>query len=123
MRLPDWENNLNDYIASVRNKKFRYGRFDCVTFTMGAVKAITGEDKTGGLKWSNRKEAEAILEEKPLYDRLCETFEQCPPAFAKRGDVAYYEGACGVVIGRYALFCGDTWKIIPITQLESAFRA
>lgn len=123
MRLPDWENNLNDYIASVRSRKFRYGRFDCVTFAFGAVKAITGEDKTGGLTWANRKEADAILAERSLEDRLAEIFEECPPAFARRGDVAYYEGACGVVVGRYALFCGDTWKVVPITQLERAFRA
>ena len=123
MRLPDWENKLNDYLASVRDRKFRYGRFDCVIFTLGAVKAITGEDKTGGLKWTNRKEADAILAEKPLDERLAETFEECPPAFARRGDVAFYEGACGVVVGRYALFCGDNWKVVPITQLEKAFHA
>ena len=123
MRLADWENNLNDYIASVRDRKFRYGRFDCVIFTFGAVKAITGEDKIGGLRWANRKEADAILAEKPLDERLAEIFEECPPAFARRGDVAFYEGACGVVVGRYALFCGDNWKAIPITQLERAFHA
>lgn len=123
MRLPDWENKLNDYIASVRDRKFRYGRFDCVLFTMGAVKAITGDNKIGDLKWANRKEAEAILAEKPLDERLAEKFEECPPAFARRGDVAFYEGACGVVVGRYAIFIGDQWQAVPITKLERAFRA
>lgn len=122
MRLDDWENLLNDYITSNRDRKFRYGRFDCVIFSMGAVKAITGVDHTEGLKWSNKSEAQAILDEKPLADRLAEIFEEVPPMFARRGDVAMFDGACGVVVGRYALFCGDQWRAIPLNELEKAYR-
>lgn len=123
MRLPDWENKLNDYITASRDRKFRYGRFDCVIFSMGAVKAVTGVDHLADLKWANKAEAQAILDEKPLHLRLADHFEEIPPMFARRGDVAYYDGACGVVIGRYALFCGDDWRAIPLTELERAYRA
>lgn len=122
MRHIDWENRLNDYINANRDRKFRYGRFDCVTFTMGAVKAITGVDHTEGLDWSNRKEADAILDERPLDERLADKFEEVPRMFAQRGDIGMHDGACGVVVGRFALFIGDQWRAIPLTELEKAYR-
>lgn len=122
MRHIDWEPKLNKYIAESKDRKFRWGRFDCVIFAMGAVKAITGIDHTEGLNWSNKAEATAILDEKPLDERLAEKFEEVPAMFARRGDIAMYDGACGVVIGRYALFCGDQWRAIPLNELEKAYR-
>lgn len=122
MRHIDWEERLNNYVNANRDKKFRYGRFDCVLFTMGAVEAMTGVDHTEGLNWSSKKEALAILDEKPLDERLAEKFEEVPRMFARRGDIAMFEGACGIVLGRYALFAGDSWRAIPLTNLERAFR-
>ena len=122
MKIADWENKRNEYIVANRDRMFRWGRFDCVTFTMGAVKAVTGVDYLDLYKWSNKAEALAILDEKPLDERIGELFEEVPRMFAQRGDIAMSEGACGVVVGRYALFLGDQWRAIPLNELEKAYR-
>jgi len=122
MRYVDWEEKLNDYLAEQNGKAFEWGDFDCVRFSMGAVKAMTGVDHTEGLQWSNEAEAKALLDEQSLEDRLAEKFERVPPMFARRGDVAMFEGACGIVAGRLAYFVGDPWRAVPLDKLEAAFR-
>ena len=122
MRIEDWENTLNNYIFQHRKRGFKWGEFDCVRFTFGAVEAITGVNYLANLDWSNEQEARALLDEKSLDDRIAEHLESVPPAFAKRGDIGMYEGACGIVIGRNCLFIGETWRMIPITQLDKAFH-
>jgi hypothetical protein len=120
MRYPDWPDRLNQYIAEHQGKLFRLGVFDCCKFTLGAVEAMTGMDYLP--EYSGPREAVALLEEKPLDERLAEVFKPVHPAMAQQGDIGYFEEACGIVLGRHTLFVGDPWRLIATTQLEAAYR-
>ena len=64
IRLPDWEQRLNSYIERVGLTKFKYGTHDCIKFSAGAFKMVTGLNAMEGIeKYSNAKEALARLEE------------------------------------------------------------
>jgi hypothetical protein len=39
----DWDIRLADYVESVREKSFEWGKFDCLIFANGAVRAQTGK--------------------------------------------------------------------------------
>lgn len=119
MRLPDWPERLNNYITQQQSKRFRLGVFDCCKFTLGAVEVMTGEDHLP--EYQGARAAVDLLNEKALLDRLAEVFEPVPVAFAKKGDIGYYEGACGVVLGRQTIFVGDPWIMVATVKLEAAF--
>ncbi len=42
MRQPNWDTKLADYIAKHRNTEFSWGVNDCLTFSNGATREITG---------------------------------------------------------------------------------
>lgn len=44
VRLPNWPMVLSDYLAECNRKPFQWGTHDCMAFTCGAVKALTGHD-------------------------------------------------------------------------------
>lgn len=52
IRNNDWEQNLRAFVESKQRTRLRYGSHDCVQFTNGALKAMTGLDalKIGRIK-------------------------------------------------------------------------
>ena len=128
-RKPDWPRLLNEYIAKALKRQFRYGRHDCCTFACGAVRAMTGVDPMKPFRgaYKNEKEAASALRtigSGTLYSTFRSVFgNPVPGASGKRGDVAYHEKSCGVVVGRNAIFFGENgYILIPISKLEKAFR-
>lgn len=128
MRLPDWTNRLNQYVLSVRDREFGYGAFDCCTFAAGAVEAMTGTDPMPEFRgaYKSRQASAAALKahgQGTLRKTLGEKLKEVPPAYGQRGDIGYVDGACGVILGRYALFIGQQgWHQIPLSGLKAAFR-
>ena len=128
-RLPDWPRRLNEYLAVAMRKDFRLGRHDCCTFAAGAVEAMTGVDPMVEFRgqyatWDEARAALATIGARSLYATLRAKFGRAVPgALGQRGDVAYHEKSCGVVVGRNAIFFGaHGYVMIPITQLQRAFR-
>ena len=67
---------------------WRGGR-DCVSFAARAVKAQTGIDPRGDLRWSTLKQARAaIAQEGGIEAALDARFDRIAPALARRGDIA-----------------------------------
>ena len=63
IRLPDWQERLEKYIERVGLTKFRYGSHDCIKFSAGAFKMITGLDAMKGVEdYSKAIQAKALLE-------------------------------------------------------------
>jgi len=122
IRRDDWPQRLNEYLTACRDKKFQLGKFDCAKFAAGAIKAMTDEDVMP-VKYSTKKEAVKLMAQKPMTEWLAEVLEPCHPAKAQRGDIGVFDGACGVVIGRYTIFAGDQWMVVPTLKLEAAFHA
>lgn len=65
------------------------GDRDCVAFMARCVKAQTGIDPRGDLRWKSRREAYAIIvSEGNLMAAIDARFDRVAPAMAARGDIA-----------------------------------
>lgn len=117
VRFPDWPKRLNAHINSLRGQEFGWGEFDCVLFAAGAVQAITGWDPIAPWRgqWSDEGSAYRMMEEvgrggraingSALYRAMVYTLgSSIRGQRGKRGDIAYFEGNCGVIVGTHALF-------------------
>lgn len=112
MRLSDWESRLSSYIASKRHEPFAYGRNDCCYFCFGAVEAITGEDRMSEFRGKYRTLAGSLralrdIGAGDLESTMDAKFPEIPVSSSQRGDIAFYDGALGVVDGSFAWFVSD----------------
>lgn len=111
-RLPDWEPRLSAYLAKVASKPHSYGKHDCLLFTAGAVKAVTGKDLARGHRGKYKSAASSARYLCKLgFDTPAAMIDSLlpekPVGFAMRGDiVADEEGVPGVCIGGDAVFVG-----------------
>lgn len=131
MRVDNWPAKLNKYITANRDNQWEMGVHDCCTFAAGAVKAITGEDHMKEFRGKyntpeNSDEALTTIGDGDLYRTLAKKFgKPVHGAMGQKGDVAFHEGCCGIVIGKYGMFIGEHapgYALIPINQLRRAFR-
>lgn len=116
MRLVDWEQRLNDYIAEASPKPYAYGRHDCLLHCATAVKAVTGTDhgKKHRGKYKSAASASRYLRSlgadspEQFLDGL---FEEKPVGFAQRGDLVLVDIAeqrlPGVCLGDKAAVVGE----------------
>lgn len=130
-RYADWAPRLNKYITAERDKPFVYGQSDCCTFAAGTVKAMTGVDlmeEFRGKYWDEESANKALLEFGNGRGKLYRTLRMklgrsVRGVYGRKGDVAFHDGSCGIVLGRYAIFTGsEGYLYIPITKLQRAFR-
>ena len=129
MRYPNWPIRLNKYITDVRSEEFALGTFDCCTFAAGCIKAITGEDRMSEYrgKYDTWETSEVVLKEighQNLYKTLYKKFGPALPGVQGRvGDLAFFDGCCGIILGRYALFLADGgFSHVRITFVQRSFR-
>ena len=129
-RTPDWPYRLNEYINSVKDTPFEYGVHDCCTFAAGVIKSMTGVDIMEEFRGTYQDQASAakVIKEKCVQGSLFETIVEKlgPPvigAKGRRGDIAWFEGNCGVVLGRNTVFFADGgYVLILINKIEFSFR-
>lgn len=111
-RLPDWEQRLAEYAASIRDLPFAWGSHDCILFAASAIEAMTGTDIAAAYRgrYDSKISAAAILKEVgegTLLKTLNATLEKRKPSRARRGDLVWSEGSVGVCMGPIALFVGE----------------
>lgn len=112
MRVSNWDQIANDYLASKANSAFEWGVNDCALFAADLVLLITGRDIAAEYrgKYDSQLSAAAALREygqgtlEATFDAL---FDVIPIGDACRFDLAYAEGSIGIVIGDEALFVGE----------------
>lgn len=58
-KLIDWKPNLRNFFEESKDKKFVFGKWDCVIFTDTAIKAMTGKHllPKSWKTWKNESEA------------------------------------------------------------------
>jgi hypothetical protein len=108
-RLSDWETRFVEYLAAAR-VDVREGRQDyCALFAAGSVEAVTGENPATQFRGHYREVADHL---EAVVSGL---FAEILPSVAGRGDLAWYDGSVGVIIGGEALFVGDdrTFTRVP----------
>jgi len=99
MRHPDWEERLNAVVAKHQAMPGEWGKSDCWTLTMDAIRAVRGKgvmSKLGTYKSEAagyRVFAKAGF--KTVEEALASALEPVPVLMAQRGDVG--------VIGRYGV--------------------
>lgn len=112
MRISTWEDALSNYIVAKRHEAFEYGVNDCCLFAAGAVEAMTGEDpmpefrdKYNSLKTS--LQAIKDIGSGTLEATMDGKFPEVEIGHAQRGDLAFFDGSVGVVMGGFAYFVSD----------------
>lgn len=98
-RPEDWPDRLVAYLAACRAVPFAWGVHDCATFAAGWVQQLRGIDLLGDLRdaYANEAEYEALLAQRGSLGAILDVvalvhgLAECPPAFARRGDVALME--------------------------------
>lgn len=111
-RLSNWESPLSEYIASKRNEPFAYGSNDCCYFCFGAIEAITGQDCMAEFRGKYDTEFGSLralkeIGQGDLESTMDHKFPTVEIALAQRGDIAFFGGCIGVVMGSFAWFLSD----------------
>lgn len=112
MRISAWEDALVNYIAIKRHEPFEYGVNDCCLFAAGAVLEVTGEDPMSEFrgKYDSLKTSLKVIKEigaGTLEETLDGKFPEVAISHAQRGDLAFFDGSVGVVMGGFAYFASD----------------
>jgi hypothetical protein len=112
MRISTWEDALSGYIVAKRHEPFEYGVNDCCLFAAGAVEAITGEDPMSEFRGqydSLKTSLKAIKDigAGTLEETMDAKFPEVEIGHAQRGDLAFFDGSVGVVMGGFAYFVSD----------------
>src|SRR3990172_421857 len=129
MRRPDWPVRLNQYILAVRDRPFAYGEYDCCIFVAGAIEAMTGVDHMAEFRGhydsvETGRQALRAIGHGTLLKTLYKKFgKPLPGAHGRKGDLAWYNGALGLVLGRQAMFIGvNGYALVPLSRLTRGFR-
>lgn len=130
----DWEQRLGDYLDSVRDKPFCWGRHDCALHSANAVLAMTGEDFAAEFRGKYRSVAGSVRALRlygagDLASTMTAKFgESISPAFAQRGDVVMSStGDLGICMGPSAFFVGQEGErpgllLVPRREWAQAWR-
>lgn len=111
-RHSTWEQSLSEYIETKRHEPFDYGVNDCCMFAAGAVEAMTGVDPMVEFRgqYDSLKTTIKVLKEigaGDLESTLDGKFPEIAVGYAQRGDLAFFDGSVGVVMGTFAWFASD----------------
>ena len=124
IRKPNWEYNLWEYIEKCKTRRFRYGSHDCVRFSAGAVKVMTGINVLERApEYNNRKTADGLLKSVGLFDRTSDLLEQYPiqeknVGHAITGDVVgFYNEKAEEQVG---VMC-DTGSFVSVSKDGTVF--
>lgn len=128
-RYPDWPVRMNKFIASARDNTYEMGTHDCCTFAGGCIEAMTGEDPMEEFrgKYDSVETGNEVLKEigdGTLYRTLRKKFGPALPGCRGQiGDLAFFDGNCGIIIGRFGLFILDEGLAhIRLSQIQRIFR-
>ena len=123
-----WEQNLSDYIESVRDVPFEYGKHDCCCFISGSIEAMTGIDPMSEFRgqYDSLKSSIKALRDiglGNLENTLDSKFPEIAIGNAGRGDLALFEDSVGVVAGSFAWFVSDDGlERVPMEYWQKAWR-
>ncbi len=129
MRHEDWAPRLNEYLAKVQSNEFVMGEHDCCTFAAGALEVMLGTDYMEEFRgqydtWVNSDQALEKIGAGDLFETIKAKFgEPLAGVYGRKGDLAFYEGSLGLVLGARAIFLGEKGlAYVKLTRLSHIFR-
>lgn len=89
IRRDGWEMRLRDLVKAARYKPFEWGAHDCCTFALDDFEAMIGRRVETTVRWSNIREAAALLQAASVADYADRWFGPAVEGWktARRGDV------------------------------------
>lgn len=137
MRVENWASQLDSVVKEIIQKdKFKYGKNDCITFTLKCIETITGK-KVFDYKWKSLKDGKEIIKKLKQKDLLGialhiakeNNFKLVNISRVQKGDVLYYkndydlDGTLGVCLGEVTMF---NWQkginLVKNDQCKFAWR-
>ena len=129
MRKPDWAEQLNKYLTKLNTKTFKFGEYDCCIFVADAVLAMTGVDHMAEYRhnYETIEAGNVLLEtlgQGSLFETLKSKFgEPLRGCYGRKGDIAFEDDSCGIVLGRSVLFIGEKGHVLfPLRKIPFIFR-
>ena len=140
MRKQGWEARLISYIEKTSNKKFKWGKCDCLIVVCNAAKIVCDVDPMSKAKpgdpdtirgaYATREEAYALIKKhrRSLPNIMDIHFKRINPYFAQRGDIVMKKlengKTFGLVYGGKALFKleNEGYLVVDISQKMLAWR-
>lgn len=129
VRRDDWAPRFNTYIVEAQKLPFVWGEHDCCTFVADAILRMTDTDPMSQFRgqYTTEQGADEVVKEigaGNLYKTLIRILgKPVRGIYGRKGDVAFYEGCCGLVVGRAAIFRGaEGFVMVPISRLQRAFK-
>lgn len=101
---------LPDYITSSLSRKFEWGSFDCILFTIGWLEHATGRDYLSQYKpWASAKEAIRKVEEAGGLEGLFDAeLQRIEPNMAVDGDIALIDRTAFLFSGPHIVSVGES---------------
>ena len=111
-RRRHWEAELTRFVANNRDRRHKWGEWDCILMASSAIEAMTGTDPAAeyrGRYDDERGAAQALRDigEGTLVKTIDAQLERTPVSMARRGDLVEVKGSIGVCIGGVAVFVGE----------------
>ena len=126
-RVNNWPSKLEAAVETATQKKFEYGKHDCVLMACDIVKSITGVDLAKDVRgrYSNLQEGIVLLKEfGGSMDALNEfiakhqNLPEIPISKAQRGDTVLFDSdegpSLGVCLGAKSIFPNMKMNVIMI---------
>ena len=112
---------LDDYIQNKLLEDFKYGKNDCMTFTNGAVEAVTGINHLKKIrKWNSANEAKKVLKHekhKEFIDIFDSRFRQHTNLNKlKDGDIALVNNPSDTTFSKYSATIYYKGKLVGISS-------
>ena len=133
LRIDAWDTALMDYVRSVLDEPFEWGRTDCAALVVGATRAMYAKDILKAGKWTTRAGALRVLSRvgspRAALERAGAV--EVAIAFGQRGDVAILQGSddegfpgLGIVVkgGVLTVGPGEIVQIVPIDEDSTVMR-
>ncbi len=103
--------DIHKYLSKNRNNEFKYGEWDCLEFILGFYKQLQNLTITKKVRhnYSSKSQYIKIIKDNGynnVYEVLKAHLKERPVAFAQFGNIAYKDGALGIVEGLNSIFLG-----------------
>lgn len=139
MRLSSWSHNLEDFIDSLRDKPFSWGKNDCLTFANGSHIAMTGNalasDWVGGYSsaFGAKKRYLTLLKKqgsKSIIEAIDKRLQRLNTTLPPRGSIAARKAdnpvtgvSLGVCVGEKIAYVGDDGLVFMPPQNDDVYWA
>tara|TARA_R100001244_G_scaffold103087_1_gene76714 strand:+ start:51 stop:467 length:417 start_codon:yes stop_codon:yes gene_type:complete len=115
-RVANWEQTFHQFLTDNKDRPFKWGEWDCISFANAAIKSITGEDVIPkALEWRDEKSAKITIKEYAKTLTRCvkkaallKGFVQRLPEEAQKGDIVIISENKNRLVGicdGYAVVC------------------